>query len=335
MKTLRIAVVALATILSGCAVMSESVKRQDAYTHANSLPPADKAIALAELSMTAPWPTNQEQRARFAYFKMMEGASALLPTNNQVEISKLQAYVSSHPELVKASRQYSEDDFSVSNLLAMLDLTLPQRGDKNALRQQTEKMLAHHSIFVGPTETKAIQDRITVFLSSERMVQVASTVWSTISPSDQKKIASRFAIDVLPSNTLGIIFDAQSVDKSTRPTNDGAALGAAIGSTAYIDRSIKPNTNYSAKSHLGAGVLGALVGGSMDSPGQTLFLHRYTLKILDGTIAYHETEESSSLRHSIGICFSTKDHSIKDQFLCTEDREGFRRRIRWEFDLVN
>jgi hypothetical protein len=122
----------------------------------------------------------------------------------------------------------------------------------------------------------------------------------------QKIIASLFAVfyaavahaDPVPFSAYGTILDAQTVNESTGATVAGAALGAAAGSATYADKA----SSYSATSHLGAAVLGGLVGSLFDSPARAKYRTRYTLKGADGVVRYVEEISAEPFHHSPGMC---------------------------------
>ena len=118
-----------------------------------------------------------------------------------------------------------------------------------------------------------------------------------------RAISERNLVNIIPSNTAGIIIDAQTINESTPGTTAGSQLGAAYGSALYVDRAFRgPNYNYSATQNVSAALLGAIVGGMADQRPQARFHTRYTLRTLDGQIRYQDEVKADSFRHSVGIC---------------------------------
>ncbi len=265
-----------------------------------------------------------------AYVSLKAIAVDLASSNGETELVKLRGVIEKHPELKIGARSYVESYFSSTNLAAMLDLTSPAKNDKVAVRRETELRLRGHSEFVGLEETEAVRQKVNRFLATEPIVKVSSSVWNKITKEEQMNLQATAVVDVIQSANFGLIIDVQTMDKSTAPTTGGASLGSAIGSSIYVDNAFNGNAaswNYSAKSHLGAQLLGAAIGGTTDSQGIKSFLHRYTIRRFDGTIVYHDSEISSPLHQSVGVCYSTADYSPVDQYLCFEDVDGFRRKI--------
>ncbi|MFA6314593.1 MAG: hypothetical protein WCV99_17015 [Sterolibacterium sp.] len=84
-------------------------------------------------------------------------------------------------------------------------------------------------------------------------LNIPMQIWESLTPEQQRHIERKYTPYILPSNSYGLIMDAQSANESTSGTNAGSQLGAAIGSANYVDNAFKgTNANYSAKSHLGA-----------------------------------------------------------------------------------
>ena len=155
-------------------------------------------------------------------------------------------------------------------------------------------------------------------------LNIAMHIWERLTPEQQRHIESRYIPYVLPSNSYGVIMDAQSVNESTSGSNAGSQLGAAIGSANYVDNAFKGNNaNYSAKSHLGATVVGAIVGSAVDSAPRSQFRTRYTMKLGNGKVEYIEEQKSEPFRHSVGLCVALFPIRPLDLDFCTITKDVF------------
>jgi hypothetical protein len=103
---------------------------------------------------------------------------------------------------------------------------------------------------------------------------VSQQVWIEFSNSEKATILSKFPqIEIIPSETVGIIQSVQAVNRSTQGTSAGTTLGGALAQTLYIDNAFKGNgSHYSATSQLGAALLGSALGSTLDSAPQIRYV---------------------------------------------------------------
>jgi hypothetical protein len=128
----------------------------------------------------------------------------------------------------------------------------------------------------------------------------------------------------VPTENVGTIQSAQAADRSTAATHDGAALGSALGQAAYIDRAFKGNgSNYSAKSQVGAALVGAMVGSALDTPGQRKFLLSYGVRTADGQVRELRVESADEITRPIGQCVYLADLAEASPSLCITDKGQF------------
>lgn len=310
--------------LAGCATKPLVLAEMQ---HALTLPPADRAIYFAESPLRYSNKLNREHAYRSAYSSLKSSAAQISASGDLAELQKLQNYFNSRPDLQEAARKYNADFFSVASFKAIAD-TL--NNDKEKIRLDLETLLAGQPELIGAADVKLLRNKIQIFLDKKASVLVSSSVWDEIGADDRQHLNSQLLVEALPSSGLATIIDAQTVDISTAPTSSGAQLGSAVASAAYVDNAFKGpahNWNYSAKGQLAAGIVGAVAGSVFDSRGGRLYLHRYTLKKLDGSIHYHESHEVSPLRHPLGLCFFLPRYEVVNQNLCSENAAGFKTRV--------
>lgn len=153
--------------------------------------------------------------------------------------------------------------------------------------------------------------------SAQQVIRVSKQAWLSLAPSEQEIIKSKYIVDLAELNSFGIIIDNQGVNESTPGTSAGANLGGAIAQAGYVDNSIRTG-NYSAKSHLAATFLGAMVGSTLDSQPRAQYHFRYAVKLGDGNIQYFDEIKSDAFRHAVGVCISVPNVVLAEQQLCTQ-----------------
>lgn len=99
-------------------------------------------------------------------------------------------------------------------------------------------------------------------------------------------------------DTFGTIIDNQGVNESTSGTSGGAILGGAVANAAYIDNAIKGG-NYSAKNQLAVGILGAVLGSTLDSKPNAQYHFRYAVRLGNGNIKYFDETKKNRVRLDI------------------------------------
>lgn len=158
------------------------------------------------------------------------------------------------------------------------------------------------------------------------IIKVPSHVWQGLNQDEKDIVGSKYVVDLIPSDLVGVIVDAQGVDRSDPGTIGGRLLGGAVGSAAYVDRAFKGSGDYSAKSHLGVALLGALVGSAFDRPASQKYHYRYTVKTLSNKIEYLDEHSVEPFRKSPGACVSLPSLDSVPQDMCSESDDGFRKK---------
>ena len=159
------------------------------------------------------------------------------------------------------------------------------------------------------------------------IAMVVKPVWGQLTESERQILGERFELKVLDAERYGLVMDVQGVDESTKATNAGAAVGAAVGSAAYIDHAFRGSNNYSAGGHLALGLLGAVIGSSMDRPAVSQFHFRYTVKLGDGDVKYFDEVKSTQFRHSPGVCVLVPELNLISIHVCNQTPEAVRQKL--------
>lgn len=162
---------------------------------------------------------------------------------------------------------------------------------------------------------------------AQSVFKVVEPVWGGLSQSEKDIIQKSYLVEVAPLNSFGTIIDNQGVNESTPGTNGGAVLGSAVANAAYIDTAIR-GRDYSAKTQLGAIILGGILGSALDSKGTSRFHQRYAVRLGDGNIQYFDQVGSDPFRHPVGVCVTVPNVSIaSDQQLCSQSVAHLRARF--------
>jgi hypothetical protein len=160
-------------------------------------------------------------------------------------------------------------------------------------------------------------------------VKANQYVWEQFSAAERIALMGKFPdIELVPLETVGVIQSAQVVDRSTSATHGGAALGSAVGQAAYIDHAFKGSgSNYSAGGHLGAALLGAVIGSTHDKPAQARFFLNYGVKTVDGQVREVRVESADEFTRPLGQCIYLADMTEAAPALCEGDKVQFLKQL--------
>lgn len=161
---------------------------------------------------------------------------------------------------------------------------------------------------------------------SKRPGLVKVELWEKLTQEERQRIEEKFEIKTLEANAYGLVIDVQGQDQSTAGTSGGAALGGAVASAAYLDHAFRGNNSYSAGAGLAIGLLGAVIGSSMDRAPTSQFQFRYTIQQGDGEVGYFDEVKSTAFRHSVGVCLLTPSLTLVSQQVCKQTLESLRLR---------
>lgn len=172
-----------------------------------------------------------------------------------------------------------------------------------------DKVVSGDMLKDGPAVSMLMARSLSATVAPPEMV-VMRPAWSDLTDTERADALRRYAIDLRHPDEYGVVTDAQSIDQSTPGTSGGAALGAAIGSAAYFDRSFSGGHNYSAMAALGVGLLGAIIGSAVDSGPVSQFQARYTLRLASGELVTRDRMHGDAFRYPVGTCVRTMDVEI-------------------------
>lgn len=139
----------------------------------------------------------------------------------------------------------------------------------------------------------------TVALAQTQIV-VSLSAWHSLDQAEREIIQSKHIVQAIPVDGFGVILDNQGIDRSTPGSAAGSDIGQAVGSATYIDRALSGG-NYSARDHLGAMVIGALIGSAFNKQRNETYQFRYAVRLGNGNIGYYDVVSESAFRHPVGI----------------------------------
>lgn len=165
---------------------------------------------------------------------------------------------------------------------------------------------------------------VTEVAHAQSTLRVSSTAWGGLNPDEREFIQQRHVVEARAGETFGTIIDNQAADRSTSGTTFGANLGQAVGNAAYVDKALSGG-DYSAKSHLGAMLLGGLLGSTLDTRPRTQYQFRYAVRLGNGNVIYQDAYSADPFRHAVGVCVSMPDLTLlPDQHICTQTTDSLR-----------
>lgn len=156
-------------------------------------------------------------------------------------------------------------------------------------------------------------------------LKISQHVWMQFGVSERAVILERFPdVEVIPTESMGIIQSVQSVNRSTAGANTGALLGTAVGQAVYVDKAFKGSgNNYSAVNHLGAALLGAAVGSTLDQGPQARFEFNYAIKTPDGNIKEQRVVSGEEFAKPAGQCVLLPDLKSISNMSCSSSKNEF------------
>jgi hypothetical protein len=161
-----------------------------------------------------------------------------------------------------------------------------------------------------------------------QMLLVNELVFLQLRAADRESVSARQpSMQVIPVQAVGRLISHQVIDRSKPASNAGSQLGGAVGQAAYVDQSFRQR-NYSAVGQLSAGLIGALVGSSLNRPAETKFLISYGIETMDGSVKAFITSSTNGVAAPNGQCVYAGDAMEAPNFLCADTLVGFLQRAK-------
>jgi outer membrane lipoprotein SlyB len=156
-------------------------------------------------------------------------------------------------------------------------------------------------------------------------VIVSQYVWHQFTISERATLTEKFpSIEIISTDNIGIIQSVQSVNRSTNGTNAGAIIGGAVGQAVYIDKAFSGSgNNYSAVRHIGAALLGAAAGSTLDQAPQTKFEFNYAIRNPNGNIREQRILTADEFTKPIGQCVVLPEFKPVISLSCSASKNEF------------
>lgn len=153
---------------------------------------------------------------------------------------------------------------------------------------------------------------------------VNQRVWSELKKSQQEKLIEKYpAIELVPSDAVGLIDSVRIFNRSSTGSVAGSNLGAVLGQSFYVDRALEGRTNYSAVAQVGAALLGSALGSTLDSEAVSRYLFQYSIKTADGGIREVAVASSDDRPRPVGMCVHVAGVVAAEATLCATDANSF------------
>lgn len=253
----------------------------------------------------------------------IDSATRLVSYDFIVERPELQVAAERSFEPAALERTFSSFDPSTARSLEQVRLSY---FAKFALDDKVSRAKAN----IDSAYLKANSGRAAVTAarqSSGQILLVNEAVFVQLSSEDQDKIRiGQPSMQVVPMQSIGTLISHQVVDTSKPGTTVGSQLGSAFAQAAYIDQARLGN--YSAVTQVGAGLVGALIGSSLDQSAQKGFLINYGIKLIDGSVKAILTRSADGIAAPIGQCVFVDDATEAPPYLCADNLVSFLQRAR-------
>jgi hypothetical protein len=152
---------------------------------------------------------------------------------------------------------------------------------------------------------------------------VNNFVFKKLAVSDQESFNQKYPLmEVFDIASAGKVASYQIINRSIARSDAGSRLGSTIGQAAYIDTAI-PSRNYSALGQVGAALIGAAIGESLNRLEEKRFIINYGVQLIDGTIKTIPFATSDESASSVGQCVWTSNISEAPAYICSDTLVGF------------
>lgn len=169
-------------------------------------------------------------------------------------------------------------------------------------------------------QNSAFKNVAIVIAGFKQRAVILKEAYDKLSEEEKTIYSKTYSFKIYSSNEVGVITERQIHNASTLGNAAGSTLGTAIGSAAYIDKAFSgkaTNWNYSAKGHLAAQLVGAIVGGSVaNTAPNELYRIRYSLRLRNGNTTYVDDVSGTALGYPIGACLHLVGPTLADDSLC-------------------
>ena len=184
--------------------------------------------------------------------------------------------------------------------------------------------LARRNLAVAFQEANASRlSRIAAQRAAGYGLIVTDRIFDQLAMDDQAQLKSLYpSMKMVPISSVGKILSFQVLDKSTAGNNFGSSIGSALGQATYVDKSIARGS-YSATGQLGAALIGAAIGSSLNKAPEQRFLISYGIQTFDGAIKAVVNSSPDGIAAPVGQCVHVPDVTEAEPYLCSDTLVGF------------
>lgn len=233
-----------------------------------------------------------------------ENIMFVLSKNNKEDTERVIALTKDYPEIIG----YAVEEYSFEGLT--------KSDDKDNIQYRKDGI----RFFCTPSSEEQCNTANENLLKAEKSIKkefsVIEDLYLKLTPQEQKVLSDKYKLLFYKSSEFGIVTDRQVQNTSTPGSNDGAVIGGAVGTTAYISNATP--SSYSMKSDIASTALGALAGAMLFNKSPVVqYLIRYTIKLRNGEVIQVDQISGTPLGQGIGMCISASNASLIDQSYCT------------------
>lgn len=294
---MRQAFIAVAMLLTGCATVPTD-------RHASALHYAER------------FASNGEYLGAFNFIKSTLATTR--PEDAQYRAKAIE-FVRANKDVLAAGKDSVTPDSYVFN-------TEKYGGDR--AKSDIAESITALAALLPKEEIEKIRAEIQQMQSKGKALYVSALIYEQLSPKEVTTLKEKYFVRTVSAKEVGQVVDRQVANTGAQGSSAGSQLGTAVGSAVYVDRAFAGNPsdwNYSAKGHVGAQVLGAVIGGALaDTSATSAYTAHYAIRHLDGSRSYQVESSSSAFGHSVGSCVSIKNLTLMPQEVCEFDSMAFR-----------
>jgi len=176
-----------------------------------------------------------------------------------------------------------------------------------------------------------------VFIFEFPLIEVPNRIWMRFAQSEKSNIDKKNIVKIIKDDSYGLIIDYQGQNLSDTGSSMGSFLGAEYARRQYNDDYFKerqkninqgkPLQSYNSVGAMNQELLGALIGSINDTPAQSKYAFRYTIRTGDGKLTYKDVVSSDPFRHSKGACVNIENMQPIMQEICEYDFNSYKKNV--------
>lgn len=235
----------------------------------------------------------------------------VLSKNDKEETERIITLTNEYPEIIG----YAVEEYSFERL--------KKSDDQDNIQYRKDGIKFFCTISSKEQCNTANENLLKAEKTIKKEISVLEDLYLNLTTREQETLSDKYKLRFYKSSEIGIVTDRQVQNTSTHGSNDGAVVGGAIGTAAYINNATP--SSYSMKSDIASTALGALAGAMLFNKSPTVqYLIRYTIKLRNGEVIQVDQVSGTPLGQGVGICISASNAAPIDQSYCTMTLNEFR-----------